>query len=108
MIIDYDFKSIQDVLNDFFNSTGVNISIIDNDFNVLYLNTSNSNKYCLKIQSTNKGKNLCHCSDVELLKKCKETKRIQKHVCYAGLMDIAIPIIHNFEIIGFIMIGQLK
>ena len=108
MIIDYSFNNIQNVVNDFFNATSVNIAILDGDFNMLYINAKNSNKYCLNIQSTNKGISLCHCSDIELLKKCKESKKIQQHVCHAGLMDIAIPILHDYEIIGFIIMGQIK
>ena len=43
-----------------------------------------------------------------LLKKCKETKQTQKHVCHAGLIDIAIPIIYENSIIGYIILGQIK
>ena len=108
MIIDYSFKNIQNVVNDFFKTTSVNLCVLDGDFNMLYINVLNSNNYCLNIQSTSKGKKLCSCSDMELLKKCKETKQIHQHVCHAGLMDICIPILDGDDIIGFIMMGQLK
>ncbi len=108
MASDYNLKNVQKVVTDFFKATSVNISILDSDFNVIYMNKEYSNKYCLLLQSSYKKGYYCYCSDVKLLNKCKETKSPQQHICYAGLIDIAIPIMHEFEIIGYIMIGQLK
>lgn len=108
MIIDFNLSDIQSVLNDFYKATNVNISITDSEFNLIYINSYNSKSYCSLIQTTIKGRSLCHCSDIELLKKCKETKKPQQHICHAGLMDMVIPIIHNNEIIGYILMGQLK
>ena len=108
MILDFNLQNVENVLNDFYKATGVNVSIWDKEFRLLYMNTSNSSKFCTLIQTTVKGRRLCHCSDVELLNKCKATQKPQQHICHAGLMDMVIPIINDFEIIGYIVMGQLK
>ena len=105
MKLDYLNKNLESVCSDFYKATNVNISILDSDFNVIYLNHNYANSYCALVQSTTK---YCRYSDIELLKRCKESKKIEKHICHAGLLDVAIPIMHGFEIIGYILMGQLK
>ena len=39
---------------------------------------------------------------------CKKTKKITHHLCKAGLLDIAIPLLHQGELVGYLMIGQIK
>lgn len=108
MIIEYNLKNIENLCNDFFNATGINLSILDSSNKVLFFNRGYSNKYCELIQSTAKGKNICFKSDENLILKCKETKTPQYHLCKAGLMDIAVPITLDDEIIGYIILGQIK
>lgn len=108
MIIEYNLKNLENLCEDFFNATGINLSILDDSFGVLFINRENSNKYCALIQSTSKGKSICVKSDEKLLLKCKETKVPQYHLCRAGLMDIAVPIMQESEIIGYIILGQIK
>ena len=108
MFIEYNLKNLENLCADFFNATGINLSILDSSFNVLFINKSYSNKYCALIQSSDKGRKICVNSDKKLLLKCKETTSPQHHICRAGLMDIAVPIMQEKEIIGYIILGQIK
>ena len=108
MIIEYNLKNIENLCDDFFNATGINLSILDSSFKILFLNAEYSKGYCKLIQATRFGKKICKQSDEQLLIKCKETRTSQYHLCRAGLMDIAVPIIQDEEIIGYIILGQIK
>ena len=108
-MIDYITKDIEEITQDFFIATGINLQILDASFNRLNYNSSTfSKKYCQLIQSTPTGRGLCAASDKKILTKCKESKEATFHICPAGLIDLAVPIINEDTIIGYIMLGQIK
>ncbi len=108
MLINYDIEKLNKALKDFYNSTGVNIKFLTSDFMYLSGNPINHNNYCKCIQSTTKGKKSCYYSDKILLEKCRESKQPQTHICHAGLIDVAVPILYNDAILGYIILGQMK
>lgn len=108
-MIDYITKDIEELTYDFFIATGINLLIMDASFNKLnYVSYTFSKKYCKIIQSTETGRRLCLDSDNKLLNQCKETKAATSHICPAGLIDLAVPIINEDTIIGYILLGQIK
>lgn len=108
-MIDYITKDIEEITHDFFIATGVNLQIRDASFNKLnYISYTFSKKYCQIIQSTKTGHRLCVESDKNILNRCKETKEATSHICPAGLIDLAVPIINENTIIGYILLGQIK
>ena len=110
MVINYDMQKINNSLQDFYNATGINMALLKRDFSYVCEDRRHweKNRYCKAIQNTKDGKAMCHKSDIKLLKKCRETKEPQTHICPAGLVDVALPILYSDEIIGYIMFGQLK
>lgn len=108
MLINYDIEKLNTALQDFYNSTGVNIQFRTSDFTCLSINPRTHNNYCKSIQSTTEGKKCCYYSDEILLKKCKESKQPQMHICHAGLIDVAVPVLYNDTILGYIILGQMK
>ena len=108
MVINYEIDKINTLLHDFYNSTGITIDLLKTDFTKVSHTKYEFNKYCKYIQETQIGKNACRMSEISLLQKCRETKKMQMHICHAGLVDIAVPIIYEDEIIGYIIFGQLK
>ena len=110
MFINYDYDRINKSLTDFYNSTGINMAVFKSDFTYVCENRTHweKNLYCKEIQNTEEGRKVCHNSDIKLLEKCRDTKLVQTHVCPAGLLDVALPILYDGEIIGYIMFGQLK
>lgn len=108
MLINYDIEKLNTALQDFYNSTGVNIQFLTSDFMHLISNQSKHNSYCESIQSTTEGRKCCYSSDEILLKKCKESKKPQMHMCHAGLIDVAVPVLYNDTILGYIILGQMK
>ena len=95
-------------MQDFSNVCSINIKIADKDFK--YLNEKNQldNNYCLEIQKTEKRKKLCRCSDQILFADCQKSRQAETHICHAGLIDIAVPIIWDNDVLGYIILGQMK
>ena len=67
-----------------------------------------NNCYCKAIQNVPSGKKTCQQSDITLLEKCRKTKKLQMHICHAGLVDAAAPILYGEVIIGYIIFGEMK
>jgi AraC-like DNA-binding protein len=51
---------------------------------------------------------MCACSDNIILSKCLESKRFECHICHAGLLDAAMPIIKNGILAGIVLMGRLR
>ncbi len=107
MQINYDREKITAALKDFVSATGINIQFLSSNF-VSLGRAMQKNNYCSEIQSTVCGKKACSCSDKVLLEKCSTTKRPEMHLCHAGLMDVAVPIIYEGELIAYLILGQMK
>lgn len=109
MLVNYDIQKINQTLQDFYNATGINMDLLKDDFTFVGNHSFwEKTRYCKAIQSCEKGRSACRCSDAELFWKNKESKKAEKHICHAGLIDISIPLIYNDIIIGYIIFGQMK
>ena len=109
MVVNYDISKLNKCLRDFYNATGINMEILKDDFTFVGEHSFWENKrYCKAVQSTDKGKKACLLSDKKLLLKCRDTQKPAMHICHAGLMDFAIPILYGDTIIGYILFGQIK
>ena len=109
MIINYDYEKANKILNDFYNATGINMVLLKSDFTPLTDRFHwEKNLYCKAIQGTKNGKKMCLRSDKYILKECCEKKVSVPHVCHAGLIDVAVPIIFEDTVIGYIMFGQIR
>jgi len=109
MTVNYDIPKINQCLQDFYYATGINMDLLKDDFSFVGEHSYWENKrYCKAIQSTKSGHTACRLSDKELLEKSRMSKKPEMHICHAGLMDCAIPILYGDEIIGYILFGQIK
>lgn len=104
----FDIEKVKALLKDFNIATGIRIDLMDADFSPISYNEYENNNYCNLIQSTSTGKKACLDSDIFMLKKCKESKCTQKRICHAGLVDLAVPIIYEEEILGYLIFGQMR
>ena len=109
MIINYNVPKINQCLKDFYHATGIHMDLLREDFSFVSDHTLwRSKRYCAAVQSTEKGRNACLCSDAELLKKSRASKKAEMQVCHAGLIDVSVPILYEDSIIGYIIFGQIK
>ena len=107
MLINYNFEKIKKIFKDFYDITGINANLVGTNFTFFDCNPLIYSKYC-KLVNEIKGNKACYLSDVKLLKECERTKKPTMHVCHAGLIDIAFPILYENNILGYVVIGQLK
>ena len=107
MLLEFDVKKLESAIFDFYNSTGVSISVLGEDFSPLGTKKGH-NLYCRLIQSSKKGFAECLKSTRFLLEECKRTKKPMMRMCHAGLVEIAVPIIYREEAIGYVMLGHVR
>ena len=108
MISNYDIPKLEQMQRDFNYVTGVSITPYDADGNPITTACTAMGDYCTFVNLTEEGRYSCGKSNRALIKKCRESKKTERHICASGLCDIAIPLIHRDEIIGFLMIGQIR
>ena len=108
MIINYDIKKINNALLDFYNATGIDMDFLKPDFSPAGSKGLADNCYCRALQKNAMGKSACEHSDKMLLEKCKKSKKTEMHICHAGLVNVAIPLLYDDIIIGYIIFGRMK
>ena len=99
-------ENLQKIMNDFYNVTGVRMAILDENFNQV-CSMEKVPGFCLYIQSLTDNKK-CMVSDRKLLYECKDSKCEKMHICHAGLIDMAVPILNGDTPIGYIILGQMR
>jgi len=108
MFVQYNPDALADITMDFYRATGVHLQILDSGFHPLNYRKTHGNSFCSKLQSTPTGRQACIQCDRALLTSCKEAMHAVTHICHAGLVDIAVPILQEQEILGYIILGQMK
>ena len=108
MISNYDIKKLEQMQKDFSYVTGVSITPYDAKGNPITTAHTLVGDYCTLVNLTESGRLSCGKSNRLLIQKCRESKKTERHICASGLCDIAMPLLHRDEIIGFLMIGQIR
>lgn len=107
MHINYDKEKLASVLQDFYNATGINVQFFDENLQTYSFSVTH-NRYCGEVHNTDIGKHACRESDATLFDECRRTKETTMHICHAGLVDIAVPILYDDAILGYLILGQMK
>lgn len=107
LIYKYDAEKLKKVIWDFYNVTGISVSVLDSELNLLAAYPDPAVKFCRLIHSSDEGMRRCLMSDRKLFSKCIESRCAVTHTCHAGLSDTAVPIFNNEILLGFIIFGQV-
>ncbi len=108
MTLQFDRQKVGTALQDFYNATGIDMELLLADFTPADPTRPHNCRYCDLVQSSVGGREACHCSDTALLEVCKATGSVQMQLCHAGLLNVAIPIVYDGSIIGYIIFGRMK
>ena len=108
MLINFNIEKLDKLMYDFYSITGITISVWNSEFQQLSFQPREMCAFCRTIKSTEAGKLACFLSDQELCMQCSKTDKPSKHVCHAGLIDLAFPIKYKDRILGYIMFGQIS
>ena len=107
MLINFNTEKLDKLLYDFYTLTGLTVGVWNADLHQLSYQPREMRAFCRTVKSTEKGKLACYLSDQKLCLECSKTERLTKHVCHAGLIDMAFPIKYKDNILGYIMFGQI-
>ncbi len=107
MLIKYNKGQLKRIIEDIFLLTGISIAILDTEHNPI-TTTMQKQEYCRLLQKTKGEANLCRECDKKILKKCASSKKLERHICRAGLYDCAMPIIKYDAVIAFVIMGQVR
>lgn len=107
MLINFNVSKLDDLLYDFYNLTGLRISIWDADFHQLSFQPKELCNFCRLVKSSPSGKHRCFQSDKEICAACARSGMPETHYCHAGLLDTAVPIQFKDSIMGYMIFGQI-
>ena len=109
MLVNFDVEKLNGLLFDFYKLSGLTVSIFDSEYNQLAFQPQDKiADFCKIIKSTEEGVIRCHKSDKNLCEECKKIDKAVTHRCHAGLVDTAVPITYNGEVLGFMLFGQIR
>lgn len=106
MKIHYDLNKLRSILQDLSILTGISMTVMDANRQPLIRNVPTLD-YCTAIQCQN-GTEPCRCSDNALLDRCEKGRTLESHTCHAGLYDLAMPVIKQDMIVGFLVMGRIR
>lgn len=107
MLINFNVEKLNTLLYNFYELTGLTISVWDAQFNQLSFQPVKMREFCRVIKETAKGKQRCFLCDKKLCIECAKTGKPITHYCHAGLVDTAIPIKFKDTVLGYILFGQV-
>ncbi len=104
----FDKEKLKSVLSDFYVLTKCTISIWDADFNQIMFYPPAMSDFCKAIKSNPMGKLKCLESDKTACINAAKLKKPYTFTCHAGLVDTAVPIYYDNEVIAYMMFGQIR
>ncbi len=106
MIVKYNKEQLSRIIEDIHILTGISISILDTEYNVI--TTTQKQEFCSLLHTMEKESRYCTECDKKILSQCLSTKKLERHICKNGLYDCAMPIIKYDSVIAFVIMGQAR
>lgn len=107
MTVKYDLEKLERIVSDIQALIGVSMSVIDTEKKIIFKG-KNEDEFCNRICDIPEGRSRCECSDSDLIEKCAERGCAVSHICHAGILDTAVPIVKDGVLAGYIFIGRLR
>ncbi len=108
MNVRYDLEKIKSYIIDLCVITDASMAVYDTEMRMIYVRQKKGDLFCHRLLDSTDGADKCRQSDLTLLKRCAETGLPQSHICHAGLLDTAVPIIKDGAIVGYLIIGRVR
>ena len=96
------------LLKDFYSLAGMKICILNSDGHELCYYPERLSNFCRLLRENGQMDEACKDCDKRGVATCKKTRRQHTYTCHAGLTECVSPILSNGEIVGFLLIGQVK
>ncbi len=103
-----DYKKLNLLAKNFYNVTNILISIFDHQNKLICAYPDKLCDFCTEVRKNDILYERCMQSDYTALHKCKETRKPHIYKCHMGLTEIAMPILYNNMLAGYILLGQVN
>lgn len=103
-----EIKDLSGLLRDFYNLTGIKTCLYDLDGNELCYYPAKFSRFCEILRRSDAMDKKCKDCDKIALEHCRKTHNQYSYTCHVGLQECISPIIYNDQVIGFIMLGQVR
>ncbi len=107
MAVTYHIEKLDQLLKDLAGALRVSILILDANGEQLS-KISDPSDFCSQLQQKNDVQQLCHQCDRTIVERCKRSKKVEKHLCHAGLCDLAMPIVKDNTVIAYVVLGRIR
>ena len=98
---------INSILKDFYNISGIRISIHDIECNEIYSYPKESTEFCRCLQQKSEILKDCQHNDELAFNKVKKTGEVYVYKCRRGLFEAVAPLYHFGTLSGYLMLGQV-
>jgi len=98
---------INAILKDFYDISGIRISIHDAEFNEIYSYPEQHTDFCKRLQEYKEVQTDCKKNDATAFKTARKTGKVYVYKCRRGLIEAVAPIYHYGKISGYLMMGQI-
>ncbi len=99
---------IKDLLKDFYNISGIRVSIHDASFKEIYSYPCALSPFCQCVQSMHKLRKECLLSDAYAFETVERTNDLYIYKCNFGLYEAVAPVYNYGRLVGYLMMGQVK
>ena len=107
MQIHYDVERIRRIMRDVTCLTGISMAFMNARMEYI-CNCRREDTFCSAIHKDPITEERCRHADSRILADCDQSLRPESHICHAGLFDVAIPIVKNSLVVGYLVSGQVR
>lgn len=108
MRLDFNEIQLMELMKDFYILTGIRMVLFDDEYQQLLSYPPSDCTFCAQMKQQASTRLLCAQSDRNCFEQCKSARKMMVYHCHAGLIEAAVPLIHNHIVIGYLMFGQIS
>ncbi|MEG1706567.1 MAG: PocR ligand-binding domain-containing protein [Clostridia bacterium] len=101
-------KNVYKIFEDFFNATKIHCCIFDENYSALCYYREDRRTYCDIMKSKPITCAFCDKCDTNAFTICNNTKTSHFYTCHSNLFEGIIPILHQNNIVAYIIMGQMR
>ena len=107
MTLNFNIKETEELMRAFYTMSGIRLVLFDTDFHEVTSYPKANCEFCKLMHSCKNTRRKCSYTDKKALERCAKTNSLVIYNCHAGLVEAAIPLHENENIIGYLMLGQI-
>ena len=107
MLFHSNIEELSVLAKSFYDVTHTMLSVYDVNKQNICSYPRKSSVFCTEIRKSKELTEKCYECDRKALEICEKTRKIYSYNCHMGLIEVAVPIIQNDIIIGYLLFGQI-